>query len=333
MNKRKILLIVLLAGLFFFMAATVFLISDLRKPLPGNIARPLIYSCKAGDLKWFPVEKASGYEVFEKADGKWEKTGTTESTGYQVKDFHPGTEYTVRGFKKYGLRETAGGMAYPVSREGGHHDLKIIFEGDSIIYGFAGRKNGRSRMTMEDRITMQTDAVCRNKAVSGRTAAICRKDKVVSMYRALKHERKNIINRNIDIVMIGLGTNDYKYDVPLGKPGSKAGNTFYGAYKYIVYKLKQQYPKAKIVLMTPMEREEGWNAPNDIGYTLDQYRRAVIRIAAGNGALVYDARKENLVNENNVMRRTADGLHPTEYTYQMIGDSLVGFYRDNGLLR
>ena len=61
-----------------------------------------------------------------------------------------------------------------------------------------------------------------------------------------------------DVYTLFLGTNDWWSGVPLGTIGdyteNKGNKTFYGSYKIIINKLLSLNKKAKIVLITPMQR-------------------------------------------------------------------------------
>lgn len=61
-----------------------------------------------------------------------------------------------------------------------------------------------------------------------------------------------------DIYTIFLGTNDWWQGVPLGSLDDYKNNTgtatFFGAYRVIINKLRSLNPKARIILITPMQR-------------------------------------------------------------------------------
>ena len=68
-----------------------------------------------------------------------------------------------------------------------------------------------------------------------------------------------------DLILLYIGTNDRGYNVPLGMEEPLDSETFYGAYRLMLQKIKRNYPSAKIVCATlPMGKLQGGGDLDDI---------------------------------------------------------------------
>ncbi len=83
-----------------------------------------------------------------------------------------------------------------------------------------------------------------------------------------------------DIYTVFLGTNDWGQGLPLGTFDDYRNNTglktSFGAYRIIIDKIKSLNPNARIILITPMQRE-------DFVYIADKHNNATGSYAAKNG--------------------------------------------------
>lgn len=88
-----------------------------------------------------------------------------------------------------------------------------------------------------------------------------------------------------DIIMIGGGKNDFSHSFPVGTQGSTDAATFTGALDLTIRQVKERYPDALIICVTP------WNTPgtNSIGMTLYDYSKAMIDYCEANGILCFKA--------------------------------------------
>lgn len=60
------------------------------------------------------------------------------------------------------------------------------------------------------------------------------------------------LDKSADIIVVYGGINDYIHgDAPIGTEADQTPATFYGAVRFLMKFLKEQYPKAKVVFMTP----------------------------------------------------------------------------------
>ena len=92
-----------------------------------------------------------------------------------------------------------------------------------------------------------------------------------------------------DFLIIAGGTNDYGTDVILGTSKDTDDVSFYGALYVLYSKVIKRMPKEKVVVIIPINRE--YDDKNHAGFTLEQYRQAIIERANEFGFFLVDGRK------------------------------------------
>lgn len=135
-----------------------------------------------------------------------------------------------------------------------------------------------------------------------------------------------------DYVVIFGGTNDFGHgDAPLGSLGDDTPYTFYGALFCLYTLLKNKYPTAKMVAVTPLRRRDE-NAPEERGFYLSplkDYVSAIKRVAKEFSIPVLDlfsnAELTFTPKENGEKYFSADGLHPNDLGHQIIAQELYQF--------
>lgn len=132
-----------------------------------------------------------------------------------------------------------------------------------------------------------------------------------------------------DIIVVFGGTNDHGHgDAPMGSPGDRTPETFIGACHFLFGGLKQHYPHAQIVVLTPLHRAE---ENRQDGTTLEDYVNQIRSIAVQHGLPVLDLYKTSVIRADIpavAAELTTDGLHPNDRGHdilaQEIGDFLKG---------
>lgn len=130
-----------------------------------------------------------------------------------------------------------------------------------------------------------------------------------------------------DLVIIAAGTNDFKLNVPLGINGQMGDVdfntvTFYGAYRDLVEYILANDPAAKIVLFTPLQRDNSGydiNFTNPAGHKLIDYVNAIKEIGCMYGLPVCDMYNDSGITAENLSVYTMDGLHPNDIGYGKMG--------------
>lgn len=142
-----------------------------------------------------------------------------------------------------------------------------------------------------------------------------------------------------DVIVVFGGTNDYEHgDAPVGTVGDKCRITFCGSYDYLIDKIRELYPKTKLVVMTPAHRKDD-ALPSIkkrelfgiIGSPLKEYVDDIVEICRNKNVPVlnlYEKLPINPNNEDDYKKYTGDGLHFNDNGHQVIGKLLASFLRD-----
>ncbi len=132
-----------------------------------------------------------------------------------------------------------------------------------------------------------------------------------------------------DLVVVFGGTNDYGHgNAPMGTKADETPDTFCGAVNWLMTYLKQAYPMAKIVFMTPMRREGDENPSPLTGCSLVEYVDAVIEAGERHGISTLDLYRELGIDPNNPEMKAKyvpDGLHPNDAGHAIIAEKLYEF--------
>lgn len=124
--------------------------------------------------------------------------------------------------------------------------------------------------------------------------------------------RAEIMERNVDAVVVFGGTNDFGHgDAPFGTEDSCDIYTFCGAVNSLINKLLKDYPKAKIVFMTPLHRVTENEPSKPDSKVLVDYVNAILSICAKRGIDVIDLFKLNPLDPFDEVL-VPDGLHPSD---------------------
>jgi lysophospholipase L1-like esterase len=138
---------------------------------------------------------------------------------------------------------------------------------------------------------------------------------------------------NYDLCTIACGTNDFKLNVPLGQLGiigdtAFDDTTFYGAYRKAIEYILTNSPTIRLVLMTPLQRDNDSydvNTVNTAGHKLIDYVNAIKAIGEMYGLPVCDMYANSGFTKKTLATYTLDGLHPNTTGYVRMGNYLTGF--------
>ncbi|WP_139902972.1 SGNH/GDSL hydrolase family protein [Clostridium thermarum] len=141
------------------------------------------------------------------------------------------------------------------------------------------------------------------------------------------------IHKDADLIILWHGTNDWYWGAPLGDASSNDENTFYGAVRAVINKLRKLYPGANIVYLTPIFRyeipdkcavkEEGYISKNSINLTLIDYYEAIMELSVMLGFTTIDMRKLTNFHYYNAEKYFEDYIHPNEVGYKRIADIIA----------
>jgi lysophospholipase L1-like esterase len=138
---------------------------------------------------------------------------------------------------------------------------------------------------------------------------------------------KSVDYSSTDLVTIAAGTNDFKLNVPMGVKGQIGDttfdtNTFYGAYRDLIEYILKNKPTARIVLFTPLQRDNSGydvNTVNTVGNKLIDYVNAIQVLGEMYGIPVIDMYRNSGITKLNFTTYLMDGLHPFDPGYVRMG--------------
>lgn len=218
---------------------------------------------------------------------------------------------------------------------------KIIdFLGDSITEGVGVDDCANNRY---DNIIMKK---CKLKAVynygiGGTRIAHQSKPSEKPRYDLCFCGRAYDLNPQADIIVVYGGVNDYIHgDAPFGKIGDTTPSTFCGGVEFLMRLLKDLYPNAKKVFMTPAHMH--YDTLNDENPSnremkradakpLSDYVRVIRETGKSHGIPVLDLYEKFPINPNIAEYKekyTADGLHFNDAGHQILADTLIEFLQN-----
>jgi hypothetical protein len=135
-----------------------------------------------------------------------------------------------------------------------------------------------------------------------------------------------------DVAYLGLeyGTNDFRYDRPIGSAHDRSGATFIGALNYSVEKLLEAFPRLRVFLITPawmptIDGRDSDEHPNALGCFLKEYVDAMLHAAELNHIPCLDFWRGLGLNKYNYKAFTLDGTHPNDLGALERGERIASF--------
>ncbi|MBE6969315.1 MAG: SGNH/GDSL hydrolase family protein [Ruminococcaceae bacterium] len=211
--------------------------------------------------------------------------------------------------------------------------LTINFLGDSITEGVSVEDiaNNRYDNILKTRCGLKE---VRNYGVGGTRIAHQFRPSAEARWDLNFCGRAEKMNPEADVVIVYGGTNDYGHgDAPFGKPGDSDRGTFCGAVRWLMERLTNMYPDAKIVFMTPARRQGDLEPSTSIhryypGLPLKAYVDVIKETARDFSIDVLDLYTELGIDPNGEEDRnkyTADGLHFNDAGHHVIAGKLQAF--------
>ncbi len=206
--------------------------------------------------------------------------------------------------------------------------LKINFLGDSITEGCNA---SRPEYTYWKRFE-QDGATVRGYGIGGTRIA---RQHTPSNETWDKYFRSRVdsMDPDADLIVVFGGTNDYGHgDAPLGCMEDRTDDTFYGALHLLFLDILKKYPKAEIVVMTPIHYEFEHELFNGLGVPvrgcLEDYVNIIMEVAAYYAIPVLDLYRLSGIQPQVDMikqRLAPDGLHPNDAGHERIYRLLKNF--------
>ncbi len=132
--------------------------------------------------------------------------------------------------------------------------------------------------------------------------------------------------RPADVTVVFGGTNDYGHGVaPFGEIYDNTKDTFFGALRVMISGLVTLNPKQKILVVTPMRRNNDETKLSANNKYLIDYVDAIIAVSKMYGVELLDFYRQLPINPNLVKDRKLyclDGLHPNDEGHKIIAEFL-----------
>lgn len=129
-----------------------------------------------------------------------------------------------------------------------------------------------------------------------------------------------------DCFIINYGLNDYYEGFPIASDDPYDISTYVGAFRTAVDTLRQTYPDAHILVITPNFTSyfnNGNDSMSDHGHVLEDYADALISLARELDIAILDNYHELDINAENHEVLLSDGCHPNEFGRFIIGQRIA----------
>ena len=142
-----------------------------------------------------------------------------------------------------------------------------------------------------------------------------------------------------DIIVVFGGTNDYGHgDAPFGEIGDTERTTFCGALDYLFRTIRELYPSATLVMVTPGHRfDDATNPPEEkyakvglVGRPLADYVNAIVAVAGKHDVPVLNLYEKLGIDPKKVEDRgkyTLDGLHYNDQGHIAVANCIMEFLK------
>ncbi len=212
----------------------------------------------------------------------------------------------------------------------------INFLGDSITQGTGASEE---QYQYVNRVEAETGAICRNYGVGGTRVALqpegFQSEKPKWDYDFLSRAKTMI---EADVIIVFGGTNDFGHgNAPLGTMEDRTQDTFYGALHCLYSYLMEHFPRAQLIIITPLHRTnennplgEGGTRKTVVTGTLKQYVSAMKEVAGYYSLPVLDLYAISGIQPAIQVNRELympDGIHPSDLGHGMIAERLISFMK------
>lgn len=214
-------------------------------------------------------------------------------------------------------------------------EAKINFLGDSITEGCCATSVEFGYVEVMKRTYALAEA--RNYGIGGSRIALQTIQPIPGTPERSYCLRAADMDPDADIVIVFGGTNDYGHgDAPLGSPSDTKPNTFWGACNTLFVLLKERYPLAQIVVLTPLHRSQEED-PYGEGYRtfptapLRDYTEILRKATALHGLPLLDLYQTSAIQAHIpeiAANLTTDGLHPNDKGHEILAKEIGEYLRN-----
>lgn len=264
----------------------------------------------------------------------------------------PNTQITAEELKNIIIRPIYPEYFNPVisANSSWYYGKKYVALGDSVTYGYIPRNYAGYPGQLDSFAKLAAEKLGMefvNQGISGNTLAA-----VEGINNPMSVRYTNLPN-DADLITVMGGTNDIRYDVPLGQMSDRTNTTWYGALHVLLGGLYKKYfidqgvtvgKGKKIVVCTPIKLlRSSASTQGGTGtlYDFTQYCDAIKEVANYYSFPVLDFQNLSGINPhlNETIQGTeegytgfynpyiTDGTHPTQEGQEIMSNILVGFLK------
>ena len=190
---------------------------------------------------------------------------------------------------------------------------KIAIIGDSVTFGYDGRKNGPPIIAQT--LAQLAHLEYMNLSIGG---------VAFGDSNGISGQVNRVNFKDYAYALIDMGVNDYRF------PHETIGN-MQTALQAGINKIKADNPNTQIFLVTPLQSWEGNNGgldqKNSMGFSQNDIDDMITRIARLNGLKYVDWRDNPIVTEANHKQTLGDGtVHPTAETQRLMAQRFFDIF-------
>ena len=143
-------------------------------------------------------------------------------------------------------------------------------------------------------------------------------------------DRYTEIPEDTDLIFVMGGTNDgfCASFVEFGNSGERAPRTFWGDLDELMDGLKENYPDAEVIFLTPLPNSLHDYLKAERKYLMSQekFPEVIITLAEEHGMEVFDLYNSNILDghdKDNILHLMPDGVHPNAEGYRILGEHVA----------
>lgn len=203
-------------------------------------------------------------------------------------------------------------------------DIKITCLGDSITQAVNLDNQDNYQELAYPHILQETlDAKkVYNLGIGGSSIGRYWADAFVDRYRKIPEDS--------DIILVMGGTNDQFCAslVEFGNPAERKKRTFWGDLDELMRGLKEDYPNAEVIFMTPLPNslQDYLKIQHPYLIPQDKFADVIKELADEHGMEVIDLYNSNILDghdKDNVLHFMPDGVHPNAEGYEILGEHVA----------
>lgn len=143
-------------------------------------------------------------------------------------------------------------------------------------------------------------------------------------------DRYTEIPEDTDLIFVMGGTNDgfCASFVEFGNPVERAPRTFWGDLDELMDGLKENYPDAEVIFLTPLPNslQDYLKAERKYLMSQEKFPEVIITLAEEHGMEVFDLYNSNILDghdKDNILHLMPDGVHPNAEGYRILGEHVA----------